>query len=448
MTTSAVRRTTELVLPGDPDWDRARSTFNTSDDLRPTAFAFPGDAHGVAASVARAKERGWAVAVQATGHNATAFGPLEDTLVVNTSRLDEVSIDVSARQVRVGGGVKWERIVPALSELGLAGLHGSSPDVGIAGYSLGGGIGWLARKHGLQTNAVTALELVTADGELRRVDHDHEPDLFWALRGGNGNYGVVTAVEFSVVPVERLLAGALFYPVERTEEVLSTWASLLPGLPEEMTTWVSVIHFPPDPALPEFVRGESRVILMAAFLGDEREGRDLLAPFHRLGPVVDTLGMQRPVGLAELAMDPVDPLPYRSTTALLGSLTDRTVADLARVAGPGSPLALLQLRHGGGELGRSRPEAGARATLPGEVVLYGLGVVPDQAAGDQVSAALREIDAAVAGATVGRYPNFVERPAEARDFFDPETWSRLQRVKREYDPTDLFRGNHHIAARG
>ena len=129
---------------------------------------------------------------------------------------------------------------PALSELGLAGLHGSSPDVGIVGYSVGGGIGWLARKHGMQTNAVTAFEVVTADGELRRVDHDHEPDLFWALRGGNGNFGVVTALEFEVFPVEQLYAGALFFPVERTGEVLHTWAELMPSLPEEMTSWVSV----------------------------------------------------------------------------------------------------------------------------------------------------------------------------------------------------------------
>ena len=147
---------------------------------------------------------------------------------MDVRRLQEVSIDPSTQRVRVGAGVKWERVVPRLSEHGLAALHGSSPDVGIAGYSLGGGMGWLARKHGLQANSVTAIELVTADGVHRRVDATHEPDLFWALRGGNGNYGVVTAIEFRVFPVEELYAGAMFFPFERTGDVLARSPSCHP----------------------------------------------------------------------------------------------------------------------------------------------------------------------------------------------------------------------------
>ncbi len=148
---------------------------------------------------------------------------------MDVRRLQEVAIDPHAQRVRVGAGVKWERVVPRLSEHGLAALHGSSPDVGIAGYSLGGGMGWLARKHGLQANSVTAMELVTADGGHRRVDASHEPDLFWALRGGNGNYGVVTAIEFRVYPVEDLYAGAMFFPFERTADVLGAFTELTPG---------------------------------------------------------------------------------------------------------------------------------------------------------------------------------------------------------------------------
>ena len=138
---------------------------------------------------------------------------MDDLLLVNVSRLQDVHVDPGARSVRVGAGVKWDRVAPRLSAHGLAGLHGSSPDVGIAGYSLGGGMGWLARKHGLQTNAVTALELVTAEGELIRVDAEHEPELFWALRGGGGNFGIVTAIEFDVVEVDELYAGAYFFPI-------------------------------------------------------------------------------------------------------------------------------------------------------------------------------------------------------------------------------------------
>ena len=287
--TTALAPTLRLIAPGSPDWDAVRGTFNLLDDLRPAAIAVPENAQGVAAAVAEAQRRGLAVVVQATGHNAAAFDSLDDALIVNTSRLTGVEIDAAALRVRVGAATTWEKVTPALSDLGLAGLHGSSPDVGIVGYSLGGGIGWLARKHGMQTNAVTAIEVVTADGELRRVDAGNEPDLFWALRGGNGNFGVVTALEFSALPVRELYAGAYFYPVGRTAEVLETWTALMPSLPEEMTTWISAIHFPPDPALPDFARGQSLVAVLAAHLGSAAEGQSLLAPFRRLGPEVDTI---------------------------------------------------------------------------------------------------------------------------------------------------------------
>jgi FAD/FMN-containing dehydrogenase len=209
-----------VVLPGDADWDVARSGFNLLGDQHPEAVAFPVDASDVAAAVTYARRTGMRVAPQATGHNQDPLGELDGTLLLNVSRMQEVRVDPGARQVRVGAGVKWDRVAPRLSAHGLAGLHGSSPDVGIAGYSLGGGMGWLARKHGLQTNAVTALELVTAEGDFVRADHEHHADLFWALRGGGGNFGVVTAIEFAVHPVDELYAGALFFRFERASDVL------------------------------------------------------------------------------------------------------------------------------------------------------------------------------------------------------------------------------------
>ena len=196
-----------VVAPGDLGWDDARSGFNLLEDQYPAAVAFPADASDVAAAVNYARRAGLRVAPQATGHNQAPLGDLGGTLLLNVSRLQEVRVDPGARQVRVGAGVKWDRVAPRLSAHGLAGLHGSSPDVGIAGYSLGGGIGWLARKHGMQTNAVTAIELVTADGEFVRADAEHEPELFWALRGGGGNFGVVTAIEFDGPPVRGALRG-------------------------------------------------------------------------------------------------------------------------------------------------------------------------------------------------------------------------------------------------
>src|SRR3954467_3108897 len=303
-----------VIRPGDPRYDEARSSFNLLVDQRPAAVAYPETAREVAAVVALAQRAGLRVAPQATGHNQAPLGAMEDLLLLNVSRLQEVRVDPGARGVRVGAGVKWDRVAPRLSAHGLAGLHGSSPDVGIAGYSLGGGMGWLTRKHGLQTNAVTAFELVTADGQLIRVDAEHDPDLFWALRGGGGNFGVVTAIEFNVVEVEQLYAGALFFPFERSAEVLHTWNALRHFFPEEMMSWASLLHFPPIPDVPAFARGRSYVVVMAAHLGSAAEGASLLRPLRELGAERDTFATVPPVVLGDLAMDPLDPVPFQSTS--------------------------------------------------------------------------------------------------------------------------------------
>jgi FAD/FMN-containing dehydrogenase len=349
--------------------------------------------------------------------------------------------------VRVGAGVKWAKVAPGLSEHGLAGLHGSSPDVGIAGYSLGGGMGWLARRYGLQTNSVTAIELVTADGRHVRTDAGNEPDLFWALRGGGGNYGVVTAIEFSVYPLEELYSGALFYPIEQAGDMLHAWKERLPAFPDELMSWASMLRFPDMPEIPEPFRGGSYGVVMAAYLGDEADGRELLRPLRELGPAIDTLAMNPPSELAELAMDPPDPLPLASAHLLLGGLPAASIDDLVATAGAGSgsPLAMVQLRHMGGALARTAPGAGARATLPGEVSLFTLGVTPDDESTKAVNEYLGAVEMTLRRHRVGEYPNFVEEPADASAFFDAETWARLREVKAEYDPDDLFRGNHHIA---
>ncbi len=232
-----------VLAPGEHGWDAARQAFNTDIDQRPAAIAMPADAVDVANALRFATRHGLRVAPQRTGHNAGPLGDLQDVLLLKTDAFDGVEIDEAARRVRVGAATRWEQVTPRLSELGLAALHGSSPDVGIVGYSLGGGIGWLAREHGMQTNAVTAIELVTAEGRLVRTDHQHEPELFWALRGGGGNFGVVTAIEFEVQPVRELYAGALFFGLEQTADVLHAWTELLPHLPEEITSWANVLHF-------------------------------------------------------------------------------------------------------------------------------------------------------------------------------------------------------------
>ena len=435
-----------VVTPWDPDWDATRQVFNLAMDLRPAAIALPHDVSDVIAAVDNARVNGLRVAPQATGHNADAHGALEDTLLVDVRELQEISVDADARRVRVGAGVKWGRVAPQLSEHGLAALHGSSPDVGVAGYSLGGGMGWLGRKHGLQANSVTAIELVTADGRATRVDAEHEPDLFWALRGGNGNYGVVTAIEFAVYPVENLYAGVMFFPFERAGEVLHTWTELVPTLPDEMMSWASLLQFPDAPFVPEPVRGGSFAVVYGAFLGRETEGRAMLRPVRELSPAMDTFAMVAPAALADMAMDPPDPLPFVTSTALLSDLPSAGVDDLVTAVGPesGSNLALVELRQLGGAFGRRTPGAGARATLPGALSLIALGVPEDAESEAMARGYLDSLDRAVRPYRVGDYANFVMEPTDASRFFDAETWARLRQVKARHDPSDLFKGNHHI----
>ena len=189
-----------VSAPGDLDWDAARAAWNLAVDQRPVLVAVPADADEVVAVVAFAREHGLRVTAQATGHNASAIATLEDTVLLKTSALRDVEIDAERRRARVGAGVLWAEVTGPASEHGLAPLAGSSPDVGVAGFTLGGGLSWLSRRHGLACNSVIAIEAVTADGRVVRADRETEPDLFWALRGGGGSFAVVTAIELALHP--------------------------------------------------------------------------------------------------------------------------------------------------------------------------------------------------------------------------------------------------------
>jgi FAD/FMN-containing dehydrogenase len=437
----------EVLSPADDGWDVARQAFNLTIDQRPELIALARSEADVASVVRFARGEGLNVAAQATGHNAGPLGSLEDTILLKTRNMRGVEIDAQARKARVAAGVKWEEVVPRASELGLAALHGSSPDVGVVGYSLGGGMGWYARKHGLQTNSVTAIELVTADGELRRVDADHEPELFWALRGGGGNFGVVTAIEFDLYPIEQVYAGTLFFPFDRGSEVLHAWREWTATTPDEVTSTAKLLQFPPLDEIPEVVRGQSFAVVSAAFLGSEDDGAELTRPLRELGPAMDTFAMVPPVALSELAMDPPDPVPYLADSQMLGDLPAETIDDLAAVAGPGSgsSLVMVELRQAGGALRQAATHHGALASLAGSFVSMAVGAVMDEASAAAAEAQLALLHGALAPHQVGHYLNFTEAEVDTRSAYQADAYRRLQAVKGEYDPDDLFRANHRIS---
>jgi hypothetical protein len=437
-----------VVMPGDADFDHARRAFNLMVDQRPAAVVEVTNAADVAATVRCAAEHGLRVAPQGASHNAAPLRLGNDVLLLRTGALDEVSIDAERRRARVGAGVRWAAVADAASEHGLAPLSGSSRTVGVAGYSLGGGFGWLARRHGLQANAVTAIELVTADGEIRRVDADNDPELFWALRGGGGSFGVATALEFDLFETPEVYAGALFFPFERAAEVMHAWYEWSRDLPEEIGTTVRVVQLPDLPELPDLIRGKSFTIVQTAYLGGESAGAEIVRPLVELGPELNTFAMVPPAALGFLAMDPEDPLPYVSATRLLGDLGEPGIEALVKAAGPGSgsTLASVELRLMGGALARSNGHHGARATLDGSYIMFAVGavMVPEQLlpVQEQAEAVASALDPWANG---GAYASFVEQWTDASSFYDDETWRRLLAVRAQVDPGRLFRANHEVA---
>ncbi|HEY7537687.1 MAG TPA: FAD-binding oxidoreductase [Gaiellaceae bacterium] len=440
------RITGTVAFPDDPSWDAARQAYNLTIDQRPVAVAFPEDERDVQEIVRYATAHGLRIAPQRTGHNAAPLGSLDDTILLKTDRLDTVEIEAEALRARVGAGVKWESVVPRASELGLAVLHGSTPDVSIVGYGLGGGLGWYGRKHGLFTNSITAIELVTADGRLRRVDAGHEPELFWALRGGGGNFGIVTALEFKLFPISEVYAGALFFPWERSAEVLHAWLEWTQTVPDEVTSVGRIIQFPPLDEVPEPMRGRAFVIVHAYFLGSEAEGARLLAPLRALGPEIDTIAMVPPVALSEMHMDPPDPVPYLGEHLVLDRLPASAIDSFVAVAGPGSgsTLVSVEIRHAGGALGRGGADHGALDKLPGEYVYFGIGMVLDEASAAATRDDLHRVTGSLRPYRSGSYLNFEEEQADPASFYGEMTYRRLREVKAALDPGELFKANHEI----
>jgi FAD/FMN-containing dehydrogenase len=435
----------DVVAPDDAGYDLARRAWNLAADQRPALVAFPADAADVIEIVDFARARGLRVAPQGTGHNAAPLPDLGDVILLSTQRMRGVSIDAEARIARVAAGTLWLEVTAPASELGLAPLAGSSPDVGVVGYTLGGGLSWLGRKHGLAANSVTAIEVVTADGRFVRATADHEPDLFWALRGGGGNLGVVTAMEFRLYEVPSVYAGMLLWPVEEARAVLGAWLEWTRTVPDEVTTAARIMHLPPLPELPEMLRGRSVVVIDGAVTGDV-DAAGLLAPLRGLAPEIDTFGVVPPAALSRIHMDPEHPVPYSGNGALLGALDDAAIDAWVDAAGaPGSPLLFTELRHLGGALGRAPEGAGVAATLRGEYGMFAIGMVMAEEMAAAVEAAIDDFRAVMAPwANGANYLNFTERPTDTATFYAPDDHRRLQAVRAAADPHGIFLANHSV----
>jgi len=443
----ATRMTGRLATPADADWNQVRSAWNLAVDQRPDAVALVADVADVQVVLAVATATGRRVVPQGTGHNASPLGDLSGTILIRTDRLRDVLIDPARRSARIGAGVVWGEVVAAAAQHGLTALAGSSADVGVVGYTLGGGFSWFARSKGVAANHVTAIELVTGDGVFRRISATCDPELFWAVRGGGGNFGVVTAMEFALFERQMAYAGALFFPIERAREILVAYREWTADLSEAATTSVRLLRVPPMPELPEPLRGKAFVVVNGVIDLPADQAAALLAPLRERGPVVDMFAPMPTAALAMVHMDPPQPVPGAGDGLNLANLSDPVIDRLLEIAGPQverCPFLTVDLRQLGGAAGRSVPGGGVVDHFSGEYLLFAVGMAPTPEIAAQVHEAATGMVTALQPYSAPRdYLNFRERAVDPASIWGSDL-VKLRAIRAAVDPSGILRANHCI----
>lgn len=427
-------------LPGDPLYDEARMPWNLQVDERPAAVAYPADPQEVARIVTAAAAAGLRVAPQGTGHGAPPLaGRLGDAVLLRTSAMTGLRVDAATRTARADAGVLWGDVVTRAGNLGLAGMHMSSPGVGVVGSSLGGGVSWYARQHGLQCSAITAVELVLADGTFVRATEDQDADLLWAARGGSGGFGVVTSLEFDLLPVRTAYAGMLAWDWQQARRVLTAWGEWTEDAPESVTSVARIFQVPDVEWLPAQLRGRKMVMIDAVALGDSEVAARAIAPLRALRPGIDTFSRVPAVDIAHLQLDPQEPTAVYANSVLVHGLPADAVDALVEAAGPGSGSNLLfvELRQLGGALARPSPRGGALDHLEGAFLVLGVGL--DMGAGWSAvrQDATRMLDSLAPWTSRASYLSMAYEAA-ARRGWSPAAYERLQRIRRAADPDGVF----------
>jgi len=377
--------------------------------------------------------------VQATGHGNVR--PADDCLLVLTHNMTGLEVDPLTRTARVEAGVKWGAVLAAAQQHGLAPLLGSSPGVGAVGYTLGGGLGWLGRKYGLSTDNVVQFELVTADGQMHTVSATENPELFWGLRGGGGSLGIVTSMTIRLFPVTQVYAGNLFYPVAQAGEVFRHYRAWIAGAPDELTTSVLVMNFPPIPEMPEMIRGQSFAIVRGCYCGPDAEGEQYLRHWREWqSPVIDDFKTIPFSQAAVISNDPVDPLPGFQTGVWLRELTDEAIETI--VHDRPHTLMFAEVRHAGGAIQRVPTESAVFGNRQAELLLWLVGLAPSTDAHQQLVAYLDHLKAELRPSlTGGVYMNAIEgieSQQRIRDGLVSGGYERLARLKAQVDPDNLF----------
>ncbi|MEU4508216.1 FAD-binding oxidoreductase [Nonomuraea wenchangensis] len=444
--TDLIERTRGPVhLPGAEGYDEQRTGFQLLDPHRPSVIVSAADAEDVRAAVEFAGRTRTPVAVQAGGHGLAAP---TDGVLISTRRMSSVRIDAAARIAWVEAGATWRTVIEAAAPHGLAPLSGSFPGVGAVPYTLGGGVGLLARRHGFAADHVRRIDVVTLDGRSRRITADSDPDLFWALRGGGGNFGVVTGMEIDLFPLAGLYGGSLSFAVEQVPDVLEGWHRWTATVPEELTSAVVTLTYPDLPALPERLRGRQIAQLTIAYAGPEKDGRPLVEPLRALGPVLaDTLRELPYTDAGSVFDEPGQPHPYRSRNLLVTGLAPDALSALTKAAGPSAPvMTVAGIRHLGGALARPPRVPNAISHRDAAYLVSVLSPVREEER-RLVRETHDDALAPFAGDALGRSLNFSFGPLsedELRSAFAPANYERLTALKARHDPLGLLHANHSI----
>ncbi|TQN43872.1 FAD/FMN-containing dehydrogenase [Blastococcus colisei] len=441
--------TGSLHTPDEPEYDQLVSPWNLAVPMRPAAVVAVRTAEDVVAAVRFAGAHGYTAGVQATGHGAERS--LAGHLLVLTRGLDEVTVHPEG-WARIGSGVKWSALVPKAAPYGLAGVNGSTTDVSIVGYTTGGGVGPLARTYGINADRVRAFEVVTGDGVFRRVTATEHPDLFFALRGGKGAAGIVTAMEFDLIRMPEFYGGAIYFAAEDAAEVIDRWRGWADDLPELGTTSFAIFQLPPLPEIPPPLAGRMTLAVRFLWAGEPSEGARLLNELREVAPVILDDARLRPyTEIDSVHADPVDPMPVVDPAILLNGFPAEAAERLLAVAGHGSrsPQVIVEVRHLGGAYARegAHPSAFAHRAARFSVLTVGMAIDEEMAAGamahaQSVFAALGDWD------TGGVWPNFgiPHDAVSARRSYDEPTLARLREVVDTYDPQGVLQAGAYTRA--
>jgi UDP-N-acetylenolpyruvoylglucosamine reductase len=445
-----------VLVPGDDGYEASRQTWNvTTFEQQPAIVVLPLNAADVVPAVAFAREHNLSIAVQGGGHGHPR--PADGALLVNFADMAAVRVIPAADgsgggTARVEAGAKWGEVIAAAHSHELAPLSGFAATVGVVGYTLGGGVGWMVRQYGAAAGSVRFAEVATSDGRLLQVNEQSHSDLFWGLRGGGGNFGIVTALEFELYPVKDVFGGFVGYPLAQGKEVLTAYAEWTKSVPDALTSAVRVVHYPPVPLIPEPLRGASVIVIMACYNGSTSEGEALLKPLRSIGtPLLDSFRRMPYAQIGTIANDPTDAPPLFSAAdgGGLRDLSSGAIGSVLRIAGDRtSGIFLVEARQMGGALAR-QPEAAMPFGFRSPWFISALAAAPTPAALQGGTRSIGTLLEALKPMLTGeRLINSLDAghtgPHLTRAGYSPENYQKLVALKDKYDPGNVFRFNHNI----